>query len=144
MTVQPPYVLLMEDNPLDVFLLEAAFELAQVQVDLQVVQDGAAGLEALETACREHRLPKMVILDYNMPKLNGAEVLARLRQDARLSELRVVMLTTSRAHEAQIRALQADDYLIKPEGVAAAQEIVRKLAAYWQEEGVREAESPFP
>ncbi|AFD24601.1 Serine phosphatase RsbU, regulator of sigma subunit [Deinococcus gobiensis I-0] len=74
----------------------------------------------------------MVILDYNMPKLNGAEVLTRLRQDERLSELKVVMLTTSRSHEAQIRALRADDYLIKPEGVDAAQAVALKLAAHWQ------------
>lgn len=129
---QPPYVLLIEDNPLDVFLLETAFELAHVQVDLEVAQDGAAGLEVLEAACRDNRLPKMVILDYNMPRLNGAEVLTRLRQDERLSELKVVMLTTSRSHEAQIRALRADDYLIKPEGVDAAQAVALKLAAHWQ------------
>lgn len=127
-----PYVLLMEDNPLDVFLLETAFELADVQVDLQVASDGVIGLEALESARLEGHLPEVVILDYNMPRLNGAEVLARLRQDERLNGLRVVMLTTSRAHEAQIRALQADDYLIKPEGVSGAQAIALKLAAYWQ------------
>ena len=127
-----PYVLLMEDNPLDVFLLKTAFELADVQVDLQVASDGVIGLEALESARLEGHLPEVVILDYNMPRLNGAEVLARLRQDERLNGLRVVMLTTSRAHETQIRALQADDYLIKPEGVSGAQAIALKLAAYWQ------------
>ena len=66
-----PYVLLMEDNPLDVFLLKTAFELADVQIDLQVASDGVTGLEALESARLEGHLPEVVILDYNMPRLNG-------------------------------------------------------------------------
>ena len=126
-----PYALLMEDNPLDVFLLQEALQQAGITIELRVAQNGVEGLDMLETASQEGRLPKLIILDYNMPMLNGAEVLSRIRQHAQWANLKVIMLTTSRAHELQVRALQADDYLIKPDNIAAAQIIALKLGSYW-------------
>lgn len=85
----------------------------------------------LETASREDQLPKLIILNYNMPMLGGTEVLSRIRRNERWTNLNVIMSTTSRAHEIQVRELQADDYLIKPDNIAAAQIIALKLGNYW-------------
>jgi CheY-like chemotaxis protein len=114
-------ILLAEDNRDDVFLLEQAFKKAGVAVSLQVVSDGLEALAYLkgEGAYRDrgaHPLPDVLLLDINMPRMDGFEVLEWVRQDARCARLLVHVLTSSSRAADVERAydLRANSYVVKP------------------------------
>ncbi len=88
-------ILLIEDNPSDVDLTRRALEKSRIANELVVAEDGEAALEYL---WREglHELPALTLLDLNLPKLSGLEVLQRIRADARTRRLPVVILTSSK------------------------------------------------
>ncbi|GAA5513835.1 response regulator rcp1 [Deinococcus carri] len=126
-------LLLVEDNAADVFLMEAALEAATLPVHLTVARDGVEALAQLEADRAAERLPDLVLLDLNMPRLNGFEVLAALRADPALASLVVVVFTTSSA-ETDVRrayALQANSYVSKPATLDEFLHLVRLLEAYW-------------
>ena len=128
----------MDDNPADLELARYAFEEAGVPPgDIDVVRDGEEALDYLRRqgayASRATPHPTLVLLDVNMPRLNGVETLQRLKADPALQTLPVVMLTTSGHAEDVERSYRsgANGYVVKPVDLAAFLEVARSLRAFW-------------
>jgi len=131
-------ILLVEDNPDDVDLALRAFEKNAVAGDVVVARDGAEALDYLfGTGAYEGRdataRPRLVLLDLKLPKVDGIEVLRRLRGDERTRLIPVVILTSS-AEERDITAgygLGANSYIRKPVDFSRFLEAIRHLGHYW-------------
>ena len=131
-------VLLVEDNPDDEELTRIAFEECHLANELVVVRDGQEALDYLfvtgKYADREmNDLPQVVLLDLKLPKVDGLEVLQRVRADERTKQLPVVILTSSR-HEQDLidsYSLGASSYIQKPVDYLQFVEAVRQLGLYW-------------
>lgn len=124
-------VLLVEDDPGDVLLIEEAFEFNKVRNRLRVVSDG---VEALAFLRREGRFadaprPGLILLDLNLPRKDGREVLSEVKDDAELRSIPVVVLTTSKAEEDILRSydLHANAYVTKPVDFDRFIEVVRQI-----------------
>jgi chemotaxis family two-component system response regulator Rcp1 len=128
-------VLLVEDSPGDVRLTKEAFREASSFVQLHVATDGAEALAYLkrEGVHSDSPRPDMILLDLNLPKMDGREVLAQIKSDAELKTIPTVVLTTSRAEEdvARIYQLQANCYLNKPVLLDAFENLVRSINDFW-------------
>ncbi|SDY79800.1 Response regulator receiver domain-containing protein [Micromonospora pattaloongensis] len=115
---QPIEVLLVEDDPGDVLMTQEAFEEHKVGNRLNVVSDGAEALAYLrrEGKYADAVLPDLILLDLNLPKRDGREVLAEIKKDEELGKIPVVVLTTSQADEDILRSYQlhANAYVTKP------------------------------
>ena len=109
-------VLLVEDSPTDVLLLETSIELGQLPLQLRLAEDGMEALQQLEQDLTEGNLPELILLDLNMPRMNGFEVLEALKEREDYQSLRVVVLTTSAASVDRERALElgAHAFVTKP------------------------------
>ena len=92
-------ILLVEDTPSDVRLTEEALKRSELTYELNVVNDGEQATEFLEKAKSASKLPDVVLLDLNMPKKNGHEVLAEIKADDVLKKIPVVLLTVSQQDE---------------------------------------------
>ena len=128
-------ILLVEDNPADVLLTEEAFEEARIANHLHVARDG---VEALEFLRREQGFtgaptPDVILLDVNMPRMNGLELLAVLKADPALRRIPTIMLTTSRAEEDIWRSydLHVNAYIPKPVSVGEFFGVVRSFETFW-------------
>jgi CheY-like chemotaxis protein len=113
--------LLVEDNRADVFLIQEAIELHRLPLDLHVVGDGDQAFEFIERAENDpdrSPCPDVVLLDLNLPKRSGREVLQRLRQSARFSTVPVVIITSSDLSKdrKELSAFGASRYFRKPSG----------------------------
>ncbi|GAA4313572.1 two-component system response regulator [Actinomadura luteofluorescens] len=116
--VQPITVLLVEDDPGDELMTREAFEHNKVGNTLQVVRDGAEALDFLYKRGEHVGAPRpdLVLLDLNLPKRDGREVLEEIKSDPELASIPVVVLTTSSAEEDILRSykLHANAYVTKP------------------------------
>jgi CheY-like chemotaxis protein len=124
-------VLLVEDDPGDALMTQEAFEHHKIRNQLHVVRDG---IEALEFLRREGRYadaprPGLILLDLNLPKRDGREVLADIKADESLRTIPVVVLTTSEAEEDILRSynLHANAYVTKPVDFDRFIEVVRQI-----------------
>jgi CheY-like chemotaxis protein len=124
-------VLLVEDDPGDVVLIREAFAEHKVGNVLSVVSDG---VEAMSFVRREGEYagserPDLILLDLNLPRKSGAEVLAEIKRDPELSTIPVVVLTTSEAEDDVLRAYQhhANAYITKPVDFERFREIVHQI-----------------
>ena len=128
-------ILLVEDSPSDVRLTREALKEAKVLNTLHVVQDGMAALDFLrkEGPYAGSPSPDLILLDLNLPKKDGREVLAEVKQDENLRRIPVVVLTTSRAEEDVVRSynLHANAYVTKPVDLQQFLEVVRTIEAFW-------------
>lgn len=122
-------ILLVEDNPDDEALTLRAFAKQNLANKILVARDGAEALEVL----RGVELPQVVLLDLKLPKVDGLEVLRRVRADARTRLLPVVILTSSREEEDVTRGYQlgANSYVRKPVDFNQFIDAVRQLGLYW-------------
>lgn len=128
-------ILLVEDNPGDVLLTREALADAKVLSQLHVVGDGIEASQFLkrqspyENAIR----PDLILLDLNLPRKNGSELLAEIKEDEDLKLIPVVILTTSEAEEdvLQTYKLHANAYVTKPVGMAQFIQIVRAIDDFW-------------
>lgn len=130
-------VLLVEDDPGDVLMTREAFEDNKVANRLSVVQDGVSALEFLRKE-GEHAgvpTPDLVLLDLNLPRMDGREVLEAMKNDAALRSIPVVVLTTSEAEEDVVRsyALHANAYVTKPVDFDRFIEVVRQIDEFFLE-----------
>ena len=128
---QPVEVLLVEDDPGDVLLIQEAFEDNKVHNNLHVVNDGVRAIEFLR---REGEYggavrPDLILLDLNLPRKDGREVLAEIKGDEELSTIPVVVLTTSQAEEDVLRSykLHANAYVTKPVDFERFIDVVRQI-----------------
>lgn len=127
----PAVVLLAEDDPGDVVMITDAFAQFAASVQLHVVSDGE---QAIDYVCRNGPAaprPALILLDLNMPRRNGFEVLAALKADAGFLSIPIVVLTTSSAEEDVERcyALHANAYITKPGDYMGLAEAIRQLTA---------------
>ena len=131
-------ILLVEDNPTDEKLTLRAFRKCNVANEIDVVRDGAEALDYLfATGAHAGRagrpLPALTLLDLNLPRISGLEVLKRIRADERTKTLPVVILTSSKEEEdvARSYSLGANAYVRKPVDFNQFVEAVRQLGLYW-------------
>lgn len=125
----------MEDNAGDVFLTQEAFEEGKIANHLSAVRDGAEALEFLRREGRHGGAPRpdIILLDLNLPKKNGRQVLEEIRSDPSLRTIPVIILTTSKAEEDILRTynLGANCYVTKPVDSDAFFEAVRRIEEFW-------------
>jgi CheY-like chemotaxis protein len=131
-------ILLVEDNPQDLKLTLRALAKAGVGNRVQVARDGAEALDFLfcEGAHAHRRIedtPKIVLLDLKLPKVDGLEVLHRVKGDARTRSTPVVVLSSSREQSDVVRSyrLGVNGYLVKPVNFDGYAEAVRQMGTYW-------------
>jgi len=131
-------VLLADDDPNDVFLLQRAFQKTNIANPLQVVRDGEEAMAYLSGQAQyadrqRHPLPVLLLLDLKMPRKSGFEVLRWLRQQSVLKRLPVVVLTSSNQNPDINKAfdLGANSYIVKPGGFDSLVEMVKNLNLYW-------------
>ncbi|HEY3966625.1 MAG TPA: response regulator [Planctomycetaceae bacterium] len=132
---QPIEILLVDDNDDDVVLLTESFKDSRFLNLLQVVPDGVEALAYLrrEGAYRAARTPGLILLDINMPKMNGFEVLQVIKADPQLRMIPVIMLTTSTRDEDIARSYDggACSFVAKPVNLEKLKEVVKQFALYW-------------
>jgi CheY-like chemotaxis protein len=128
---QPIEVLLVEDDPGDVLLIKEAFDFNKVHNNLNVVNDGEQALAYLrrEGEYAEALRPDLMLLDLNLPRKDGREVLAEVKADETLRAIPVVVLTTSEAEEDVLKSYQlhANAYVTKPVDFERFVSIVRQI-----------------
>ena len=125
-------ILLIEDNPSDVDLTRRALEKSRIANELVVAEDGEAALEYLGREGPDE-LPALTLLDLNLPRLSGLEVLQRIRADARTWRLPVVILTSSK-EEQDLAAgydLGVNSYIRKPVDFRQFAHCIEQLGLYW-------------
>jgi len=132
---KPVEILLAEDNPGDVMLTRKALEQGKLANNLHVTTDGVDALEFLrqEGEYEDAPRPDLILLDLNMPRKDGQEVLEELRADDELRRIPVVVLTSSESEEDIVRSyeLNANAYLTKPVDFDGFVEIVNRLENFW-------------
>jgi len=135
MTTDPINILLAEDNEDDVLMIQEAFDEANLTNIIDVVSDGEQAMRYLrrQPPYEGARLPGLVLLDINMPRKDGFEVLEEVKGDARLRHLPVIMLTTSHREEDVVRSYSrgACSYVTKPIDFKQFQDVVKQFGLYW-------------
>jgi chemotaxis family two-component system response regulator Rcp1 len=133
----PIEILLIEDNRADVRLTREALTEGKVRNNLHVAPDGIAALEMLrrEGPYAKAPRPDLILLDLNLPKMNGRELLAEIKKDESFRQIPVVVLTTSEDEEDIVRSyeLHANCYVVKPVGLEQFLEVVRQIDSFWLE-----------
>jgi chemotaxis family two-component system response regulator Rcp1 len=131
----PLEVLLVEDSPGDVRLTQEAFHAANVAVRLHVASDGVEAMAFLKREGVHANAPRpdLTLLDLNMPRMDGREVLARMKQDDSLKTIPIVILTTSDSEGDIVKSyeLHANSYLCKPVQFAAFESLVKSINDFW-------------
>lgn len=133
--MKPVEILLVEDNAGDADLARDALERGRVRNNLHVVSDGEAAMAFLnrQGAYDAAPRPDLILLDLNLPKKDGREILAEIKEDPDLKRIPVVVLTTSRAEEDVLKSynLHANCYLAKPIQLEAFFSMVRSIEDFW-------------
>ncbi len=128
-------ILLVEDNPGDVRLTIEALRGAKVANELHVVSDGESAIDYLRQRGQyvDARRPDIVLLDLNLPRMEGREVLADIKADEELAKIPIIILTSSSADEdiQQAYALHANCFVTKPVDFTEFIEAVRSLEGFW-------------
>jgi chemotaxis family two-component system response regulator Rcp1 len=134
-TGRPIEILLVEDNPGDVRLTVEGLNESKVRNNLHVARDGVEAMEFLRRKGRHGDAvrPDLILLDLNLPRMDGREVLAEIKSDAKLKTIPVVVLTTSRAEQDVLRSyeLQANCYITKPVDLEQFIAVVKSIEDFW-------------
>jgi CheY-like chemotaxis protein len=130
-------LLIIEDNPGDVRLLEEAFRELRADVNIHVAKDGAEGLDmVLHTPHpKPHWSPDLILLDLNLPKVSGHDVLMRIKTNPKTCRIPVIILTSSRAESDVRRAYEAhaNAYLKKPSTLDGLMAAAQDIKNFWME-----------
>ena len=133
--IKPIEILLVEDNEGDVFLTKKAFEKAKITNNIHVAPDGEIALEMLkkEGEYAESTRPDIVLLDINLPKKDGKQVLAEMKSDENLRRIPVVVLTSSQAEQDVVKTydLHASSYIVKPLNLEKFHDVVTAIEDFW-------------
>ena len=134
-TPKPIDILLVEDNPADVRLTREALKEGKVENQLNVVQDGVEALAYLrkQGKYREARRPGLILLDLNLPRMDGREVLREIKGDEQLMTIPIIVLTTSTAEQdvAGSYGLHANSYVTKPVDLDKFIAVIRSIEDFW-------------
>jgi len=132
-------LLLVEDNPEDLELALLALREVNPSARIHIARDGAEALEFIfcegpHAARRISDLPKVILLDLKLPKIDGLDVLKRLKGDVRTKSIPVVVLTSSKEQRDVVESYQlgVNSYIVKPVNFERFTEAVRNLGTYWQ------------
>jgi chemotaxis family two-component system response regulator Rcp1 len=132
---RPVDILLVEDNPGDVRLTRELLKESKIHNNLTVVDNGEDAIVFLRRAAKhpDATLPDLILLDLNLPRKNGAEVLASIKNDPTMRRIPVVILTSSKAEEDIARAydLHANCYISKPVGLEQFATVVKSIDDFW-------------
>jgi CheY-like chemotaxis protein len=135
MMVRPIEILLVEDNPGDIRLTKEALKEAKVLNTLTVVQDGVEALACLRREGRyaDAKRPDLILLDLNLPRKDGREVLAEIKKDGALKFIPVVILTTSQDEQDVLKSygLHANCYITKPVELEQFISVVKAIEDFW-------------
>jgi two-component system, chemotaxis family, response regulator Rcp1 len=130
-------LLIIEDNPGDVRLLEEAFRELRADVNIQVAKDGAEGLDMVLYPSQPagHAHPDLILLDLNLPKVSGHDVLVRIKSNPKTCRIPVIVLTSSRAESDVRRAYEshANAYLKKPSTLDGLMAAAQDIKNFWME-----------
>jgi CheY-like chemotaxis protein len=133
--LNPAHVLLVEDNQDDIELTLEALEDSKVRMEIDVVSDGMSAMAFLRREGKYAGKPRpdLVLLDLNLPLMDGREVLKAIREDQDLTDIPVVVLTTSEDEGDILRAykLHANCYITKPVDFVRFTEIIRQVEGFW-------------
>ncbi len=133
--IRPIVILLVEDNPGDVDLAREALDTGKLHNTLKVARDGVEAMDFLRKKGKfsEAPRPDLIILDLNLPKKDGRQVLAEIKDDESLKRIPVVILTSSRAEEDVIKTynLHANCYITKPMEMQQFLQVVRSIEEFW-------------
>jgi two-component system response regulator len=128
-------VLLVEDSPTDVLMTQEAFEQAKLFIHLHMVEDGVEAMAFLRRTgpYSDAPRPDLILLDWNLPKKNGREVLAEVKDDAHLKTIPIVVLTTSQAERDILTAYgqHANCYITKPVNFQNFTQVIREIGNFW-------------
>ncbi len=128
-------ILLVEDNPGDACLAREALEESKISNQLHIVEDGEEALAFLRQQGRFSTAPRpdLILLDLNLPKIDGRQVLAEIKSDDDLKRIPVVILTTSRSEEDVLKSynLHANCYVTKPIDLNQFLRVVRSIEDFW-------------
>ena len=132
---RPVEILLVEDNPGDVRLTEEALKDGRVMVNLTVAADGVEAMDILHRHGVHAKKPRpdLILLDLNLPKKSGREVLEEIKADEELKRIPVIVMTTSKAEQDVYKAynLNANCYITKPVGLDEFLDVVRSIEDFW-------------
>jgi chemotaxis family two-component system response regulator Rcp1 len=132
---EPIHVLLVEDNPGDADLTRAGLEASKLQIDLTVAVNGKQAIDMLHKrgAFASRPTPNFILLDLNLPGLDGRAVLADIKRDDKLKRIPVCVLTSSAAEKDVIESyrLGANSYVVKPLDLKTFQGIVISVESFW-------------
>jgi len=132
---RPAEILLVEDNYGDVLLTQDAFSAARLPNTIRVASDGEQAIEMLHKTGPYSNMatPDLILLDLNLPKKDGKEVLAEIKRDEKLMHIPVLVLTSSGAQRDVIASyrLHANGYIIKPESLEQFSDVVASIEHFW-------------
>lgn len=135
MVIKPINILLVEDNEGDIVLLMDALSDADIVNEIEVARDGAEAISILYELAETNKgeLPDLILLDINLPKKNGYEVISSMKKNSLLVDIPVIILTTSSSEMDVIKAkkLEAYGYIIKPIEIDEYENVVNKIEAFW-------------
>jgi CheY-like chemotaxis protein len=132
---RPVKILLIEDNEADVRLTKEGIKEAKMLNDLYVVNDGIKAMDFLnhKGEFEDMPVPDLILLDLNLPKKDGREVLEEIKQDPKLKQIPVVILTTSEAEQDILKSykLHANCYVTKPIGINQFVDVIKAIEGFW-------------
>jgi chemotaxis family two-component system response regulator Rcp1 len=132
---RPIELFLVEDNPGDIRLAKEMFKEANLKLNLTVAEDGVQAMEYLKKVCSDPRMPKpeLIILDLNLPKKDGREVLAEIKSSEELKRIPVIVLTSSTSAEDVSKAYgeHANCYIAKPVDLDEFARIIKLIEEFW-------------
>ncbi len=132
-SVSPPPILLVEDNPMDLDLTLRAFSKKKFSNQVHIARDGEEALAFIPRWEAGEALPAVILLDINLPKVNGLEVLRQLKAHERFRRIPVVVLTSSREDKDLKTAydLGVNSYIEKPVSFSKFMEVAEQIELYW-------------
>ncbi len=126
-------ILLVEDNEGDILLTTEAFEESKIINNITALRDGKAAIDYFEKLTDKNDYPHLVLLDVNLPKVSGHEVLAHIKNDPKFCAIPVIMLTTSSAEKDILKSYKnhVNCYITKPIDVADFMKAITKIEDFW-------------
>jgi len=135
MLIRTFIILLVEDNSADIRLVEEAFKESEVNTKIRIVKDGMEAMKFLKHGenYKDAPVPDLILLDLNLPRKDGREVLKEIKNDNDLKHIPVVILTTSNSQEDiyKTHAHHANSYIVKPANVGSFIETMKNIEDYW-------------